>query len=727
MFFISFLLVFLSSYFITCIFAPKSGKTKAAGFLILLVSVFAQVVLTFEILSLFQAISMYNVLLINFLFCLITGFLWIKKDKPFYIPDLKNTFKRITAALKRDKVLMIISFGFVFFILTAILLNLFMPVISFDSLTYHLNRAAFWMSQGSLNHFDIPDNRNLVMPINSEILYLWVLVFVKNDIGLGFFSFFGYIASIFSVYTILDITGFSERRKLWTVFMLSSLASVIAEASGMETDILIAGLVLSSITLFLTALKEEKKLPLIFFSSLAYALAMGTKSPSVITFPGVFLLLVFLTLQNNKKDFYKPLAAFLIMIFANFIIFSSYNYILNFIDYGNFLGSEAAVALHSFRGGVKAVIANFIRYIFMLFDFSGFRYSDYVGVHITNLKLAIFNILNIPPELGVAMTDNNIINNRLLDVKMGVGLLGFLLFLPGIIVSFIVAVTEKIRKGKVSLKNSIIAAFGLMFLINIFCMSFSIAYMVFSVRFVTFMVVISAPVFAVSYMKKTNIIKLLILFFVMSYFLVMSVNLSSRSYGQILKVILQQRTLDDAREKIRCALFVGYKGKMPFCHLRDIIRTTPKGTNYAIIPSYNSRLYVIKMLETEGYKIDVLLPEKIKNYDLSNYDYLITTNDLMISTVLLKPTKNTVVKYKINKNGDAYYEKKQPLACIYLTTNNIIYDPTKHQTITASSCYIDDKLFEEKGFRLTKAYDFKSQIKDNANFMKIYKNKNKQN
>ena len=71
--------------------------------------------------------------------------------------------------------------------------------------------------------------------------------------------------------------------------------------------------------------------------------------------------------------------AYVLFLIINFAIFSSYNYVLNYIDYGNALGSESARAVHGFRGGIKAFVGNFIRYIFMLFDFSGFRYSEYVG------------------------------------------------------------------------------------------------------------------------------------------------------------------------------------------------------------------------------------------------------------------------------------------------------------------------------------------------------------
>lgn len=723
MFLISFLMVFISSYFCSSVFcAPLEGKVRKfnPAFLILLVSFFAQIVLTFEALSLFKAINQTGVLVLQTMFLTLSIVLWLKKGRPLWKPQIKKTLARMFGALKKDKILMIMAFGFLFFITVTVLLNLFLPVSSYDALTYHLNRAAFWLSQGSLNHFEITDERNLVMPINSEILYLWILLFFKNDIGLNFFTFFGYIASIFSVYNLLALFGYSERKKLWSVFILSSFASVMAQASSVETDVLIAGLVLSSITLFVLYL-QEKKISLIFFSALAYALAMGTKSPAVIAFPGVFLLLTFLSYKQLKKDSIKPLGIFLGLLFVNFVVFSSYNYILNFVAYGNFFGSESARALHGFRGGVKAFVANYIRYIFMMFDFSGFRYSDYVGEHITNAKLAILTFLHIPHELGVEMTDNNVINNRLMDVKMGTGLLGFLLFLPSAITAVILGLIDNTKKKVCSL-----FAFGSMFFINLCALSFSIAFMVFSVRFVTFLIVISAPVLALSYIKKTNILKLLILFFVMSYFLVISVNLASRPCADVLTVILQEKTLNDAREKIRCSLLNGYEGRMPFCYLRDIARSTPKGSSFGLIPGFNSRLYVIKMLETEGYKVDVLIPEKISSYDLSKYDYLVTTDTILTSTVLLRDTKHAKIDYKLDKDGNAYFDSKNPANCVYIDHNS--EEPytkgMKNGVIMNSMCFVSKNFLNAKGFDFVQSYDFQSIIPENANFMTIYKKRN---
>lgn len=76
LFLISFLMVFLSSYFITSIIADKKSLE---GFIYILLTAFANVVLTIEILSLLNAISHVGVLILNVTFLSGSIFIWNKK------------------------------------------------------------------------------------------------------------------------------------------------------------------------------------------------------------------------------------------------------------------------------------------------------------------------------------------------------------------------------------------------------------------------------------------------------------------------------------------------------------------------------------------------------------------------------------------------------------------------------------------------------------------------
>lgn len=250
--------------------------------------------------------------------------------------------------------------------------------------------------------------------------------------------------------------------------------------------------------------------------------------------------------------------------------------------------------------------------------------------------------------------------------------------------------------------------------------------MVFSIRFLTFLIVISSPVIALSYMKKTNILKLLILFYVMSYFLIMSVNLSGRQFGDIAKLLIQSPSFSQAREKIRCALYIGYEGKAALCYIRDDIRKMPAGSKIALFSSASDKFYILNMLNSHGYKIDTLLPENAPLYDFSGYDYIIMTNKVLISTVLTKTTAQTKTEYQIDKDGNAYFPEYRPFTCVYEKHGRGFYtSEAKNGIIMDSRCFIDIPFFEKRGFVIERAYDFKAETPQASSYITIYKNTRK--
>lgn len=710
LFLLSFLAVFCSSYMIASVFERKNTGTT---FLYTGLIAFAQVVLGFELLSPVNAISVGGVLLWNALFFIPAFVFWYKNGKPLALIAPRRFFARVWHALKKDKFLMLMACGFVFFAAVAFLLCLLVPVNSYDALSYHLNRVPCWISQGNLGHFDIADDRNSVMPINSELLYMWLMIFFKSDFGLPLVSFAGFLFSIVSLYKILGLFGFCERKKLWSVFILSSFASVIAEASSYETDIVIGGLVLCGIFLYLSAIKK-RSLSLIYFSSLAFGLAFGTKTPSLIAFPASFLLLVYFSVFLRKKEWYKPVIAFCVLLFANFLIFSSYNYFLNFINYGNFFSTDSSLIIHRFWGGPKAYIANFIRYVFMMFDFSGFRYSEYLGVYINAAKFLLFHLLGIDPNLGVTMSDGNIVNNRLMDPVIGAGILGFLVFLPCSIYCLILAFFRKKPR-----KLLLIIPFGFLFWLNLLVMSGTLGYMVFSVRFVSFFMIISSPVLAFSYIKKPNLAKLIILFFSLSYLFLISTHLAARSLKSTLRVYREEKSIAAARDRISCSIYTGFEGKMPFCTVRDYLGQLPANSRIGVFPTSDTRTYHMKMLEFQGYKVDFLLLENIDSYNLADYDYIVLADPYQMSTVIHHPENAYKDRYYVVKNKIMFREDT-PVKCFYVANNRTPILKGDKSVPVQSVCYTKDNYFEDNGFVLKKIFQFKSVHNENRNIVTIY-------
>lgn len=716
LFFISFLLIFFSSYFITSILTPKKENY---GFIYLLLVAFAQIVLTFEILSLFNSINQIWVLGINIVFFIVSAYLWNKKQRPVWRLNYKEFKIRVINAMKLDKSLIWLYVAFGTFIISSLILCILMPITSADAQSYHVARSLFWVIQGNLNHFDVPDSRNLCLPINSEILYAWVLLFIKKDMFLSLFSFFGYILSIVSVYNIMGYMGYCVRKRLWVIFILSSFSSVIVQASGTETDIIIAGLILSSIYLFWNSLKTDNKTTL-FMSALAYALAIGTKTPSLIMIPGIGCLMLFLC-HSYKK--YKPLAWFLGFGIINFFIFSSYNYILNLIEFGNISGPENFIVVSKNYYGINGAISNFIKYIFMFFDFTGFRWADYVGPHVAHFREMVLNFLHLSYVKDGAYTIEYSVNRSLIEPVMGAGILGFLVFLPCLGWALLKPVF-KLKRCAEHKKIVYSAIFAIVFIINLISISYVLVYMAFSVRFIMSFMVVSSPVLVYSYFSNRNPLKYIIIAFSMFYLMGVTTHLWARPLVTIGKILAEHPSISYLREITLC---MNFEKKPTYtnsvCLARQKIKNDLTTDNKILVfMGASDCIYLFKSLEFDGYKIDIRNLENAKNINFNDYNIIVTPNREQNST-LIKDYENRKNYYKI-ENKKLVILKRDPIPCYYLKNETI---PNYQETAPYQvKCMMTKDFIEQKNLEMYAATGVISAYTPlgESNYFLFYINKN---
>ena len=153
------------------------------------------------------------------------------------------------------------------------------------------------------------------------------------------------------------------------------------------------------------------------------------------------------------------------------------------------------------------------------------------------------------------------------------------------------------------------------------------------------------------------------------------------------------------------------------------IQKLPRGSKIALFPDATDNTYIVNMLNSHGYKIDTLLPENAPNYDYNGYDYVITTKQIIISTVLLKESKDIKTEYKIASNGSAYYPEYRPFSCVYEKHGGGFFTSEQYKDgaiVMDSRCYIDHNFFEPKGFKIKQIYDFKSENIRYQGYVTIY-------
>lgn len=683
LFAISCLLVILSSYFITSIIAPQKSLS---GALYLFLTAFAQVVITFEILSLFNSITIKFVLVSNFIYLFLSLILWFFLSKKFWKVDTKSFKKRFLNSLKLDKSLIFLTLGLAVLITSSFIMCCVLPISNSDAQSYHVARSLYWSIQGNLNYFITADIRNLCSPINTEILYTWVLLFIKRDLLLSIFSFIGYILSVISIYGILNYIGYSFRRKLWVIAILSSFASVMVAISSTETDIIIAGLICSSIYLFWTALREKTKIP-IFMSSLAYALAIGTKTTALIIIPGFCVVILYLCLYFKN---YKPVISLILFGIINFLLFASYNYIQNFIHFGNFIGSVGFIATCKNYYGIKGTIASLIKYIFDLFNFSGIYLSQNIVDAIQNYKILTLEFYHLNYIPNGIYTNGGLINS-MIDPLAGSGILGFLVFIPCLFISLLRPLFKKNNK-----KMKFVCIFALFFLFNMFFISLLIAYMSFNIRFVMAFIVLASPVLVYSY-TSNKFIKNTIIIIAMYYLCYVSFHIGSRPFYNLCEAIKPKHSIN-----------YNFGGSS---YLREtILSDFSKKDHIILFLGDPDCIFLFKSLVFKGYNIEIGRLEDFDSENFKHYNILILPINEQFSSA--------IINYKYSEtNGDNRYYKNYPIYCSYIDKS--INPKSSKKVPLASKCDLYDDFLYKNYTQILYNFPF-------SNYYRIYRLKDKE-
>ncbi|MCK7516036.1 MAG: glycosyltransferase family 39 protein [Desulfobacterales bacterium] len=292
-------------------------------------------------------------------------------------------------------------------------------------------------------------------------------------------------------------------RILWSIFILASLLMLILESSSAQTNLIMGFLLLSSFYLFVFGVKENERKSVIF-SAVAFCIALGTKNTAIFFIPAFALGYLLIAIKEKKHQFYKPLLLFTGAFIIGFIFLASYNYVSNYLSFGNPIAADIFLDRHSNNISFKAFIANLIRYLTFFIDFTGIKIANELAPHILSARDFLFILFDISPKDGLAVHDNYSINFKIHENLSMFGILGFLLIIP---------LALKCCFRKISFKNnksfyiSVSALIALGFLLTI---SALMGFIFWSNRYLTTAVIVCSLILAYSYNKKLNLTKLII-------------------------------------------------------------------------------------------------------------------------------------------------------------------------------------------------------------------------
>jgi len=650
LFIISFVIVFCSTYFVTAVFKSKKPENNVLFFIL---NLFAQIILSFEFLSLLGQIKEINVLLLNLVVMAISFVFWKHKNSPvLFTEKVDITFEKIKTSLSQDKFLKILGIFFLISVLASLFLAAYAPVNLWDSMTYHLARIVIWMQNGSINHFETSSIRQVMFPPNAEILYMWVLIFLKKDFLAGMVQYISFVGILWTLTSFLRYMKFSMKRVLWSVFIFASLPEVILQSSSTQNDLILGFLLFVSLYLFIYGLEQKEKISSVM-SALAMGMAFGVKGSVFMLFPVLMLVYAFVVFKQEKNNFYKPLIIYTFNVFLFFVILSSYNYILNYFEFKNIFGLNSYLEFYMPpEKSFGAFWAGIIRYVFSFFDFTGFTSANWFNNYFFDVKNAVLHFFGIGAHQGVIYADFDAINTKIHENYAAYGPLGFLVFIPVVFSSLAVRIFSKNPKVQRTAFLSIIPVLFIVLIAN------TLGFTMWNMRYFVTAMAISSPLFVFTYKPKAGFFKILIVAVAIASF----VNVTFCNQLRPIAILDKKNLLNTSREEIRYSTGA-LLDDMFELHAKYLAKNAKDNSKIGLIFS-DKMWYYHFFNQNPTWKIYPLRYDLLTEKKLENLDYLIVCNNAQLVYNLKKEKPNLIfnkIDFNRFKNFELVFKQGKPV------------------------------------------------------------------
>ena len=207
-----------------------------------------------------------------------------------------------------------------------LLLVLSVPPNNWDSLTYHLARAAAWAQHGGVYWIDnAPTDRiNEFQPLaEQEILFLFVAAGSGALFALP--QFVAQLAIVLAVYTSARRLGYGVEAAAGSSLLFSTFTIVALEATTAQNDLVAASLPAAAAALVLGTRRSETAL-----AGLAAGLMLGVKLTTIFVLP----VLVILAALRGRR----PLLQFAGATVGTFVALGAWGFVRNVAETGEVLG-----------------------------------------------------------------------------------------------------------------------------------------------------------------------------------------------------------------------------------------------------------------------------------------------------------------------------------------------------------------------------------------------------
>lgn len=303
---------------------------------------------------------------------------------------------------------------------------------NWDSMTYHLTRAAYWLQFDSIAQFDGATERQAAFPINAEVLQAWTMELAGGDRLVTTVQWVAQIGCIaFAVAAARDI-GFGRADALWPAVAIVAVPMVIFQAGSTQNDLTVAFFLAASLLFGIRWIRGEGSIAELVLASVAAGLAVGTKTTALVF--GAAIVIAVLLAGWRAGGSPRRVASIALAVVLGVLVFGSFNYAQNVVERDSLTGapSQSAFRVQS----IGEVPGNATRVLWR--QFMNVPRLDFgpIDTGISSVARAVAGSAEVTTGPAFNSFTFNIARDEHEDTA-GYGLVGLLLLLPALIAGFV--------------------------------------------------------------------------------------------------------------------------------------------------------------------------------------------------------------------------------------------------------------------------------------------------
>ncbi len=280
-----------------------------------------------------------------------------------------------------------------------------------DALDYHLPRAYMWAQQHTARHYPTDDFRQVEFPPNASFTYLWLMVLTGVTRHVQVTQWIaGWVAALAAV-ALARFAGQGRAAALFAGFLFLTAPNPLLQMATPYNDTLVAAPTLCFLYFAFAAIRSQADGVAIQrnaeagYAGLALGLALGTKLTAFFILPGAGIAFLIYGYWRMRGQVWRPVVILSLSVLIGFTLFGSYNYLLNFLNYGTPVTTqdmdEASVLGQSGpRPELYGLGDNLVRYVYMVMDWSvlNIRETDLLFQQNWRMFSDLSRVLGLNPE-----------------------------------------------------------------------------------------------------------------------------------------------------------------------------------------------------------------------------------------------------------------------------------------------------------------------------------------